>query len=853
MNRKVLATVSAVVIAATVACAAGCGGATAVAAKSPTCTTAGNIQYWELNGKYYKDSQAKEEIEPESVVIPALGHSYGMPVFSWNVDFTEAGAEFTCSRDGLHKHTEIAEISSVVTEATCADGKTVYTATVQFDNEIYTDVKEVSIAATREHSAAEKYESDETNHWYECSDCHNDVGLAAHTFEWKTDKEATATETGLRHEECTVCEYKRNENTVIPSTSPLEHYAETDSTCTTQGNIEYWELEGKYYRDESLTQEITLAETKKPLLPHTSGAAYEKDENQHWHNCSVCGNVAGEKVNHTFEWIIDKQATESETGLKHEECTACKYKRSENTEIPATGVLVHHPATNSTCTTQGNIEYWEIGGKYYSDAEHTQEITLESTLKELLPHNPETVWQNGDGKHWHNCSVCGNPATDKITHSYTDMVKAPTCEEQGYTSHTCECGYSYNDNETAALGHDYANESVFDAADNKFYKVCKNDANHKVELTVYLDRKVKVNGVEYTPVSCYTTENSFVTYDAIEQLFVIHLNGTNFAEGLTIEGNNNEVAINVDENTTIAFLTFKNGFRKLYVRGEHVLTLTGDLSSEANPTTIECDTVINGQIKTNSQPLIILSGNVTLNNGINETAHNITVGSADNSTSPVFTVNVSSSQAGINSSGFNALNVQLLSGTTSLVQQDADNNCGISCHRADDVITVGEHATFNITNFRAGIAGWGDAVNAANINIYGTVNITGCGGDNNPAIQNIVVNVGSEQAGGVLRVSTASWAITGGKINLVKGKALLARATDDSGFAAFNGISELTVKSGFILGMKSLSVSIFGGDPTKNIEEGAVIAVYNMRDADSIVTNNYGTDLNAFLEAIGEN
>ena len=37
---------------------------------------------------------------------------------------------------------------------------------------------------------------------------------------------------------------------------------------------------------------------------------------------------------HTFEWVTDKKATESEAGAKHEECTVCHAKRNENTEIP---------------------------------------------------------------------------------------------------------------------------------------------------------------------------------------------------------------------------------------------------------------------------------------------------------------------------------------------------------------------------------------------------------------------------------------------------------------------------------------------------------------------------------------
>lgn len=49
-----------------------------------------------------------------------------------------------------------------------------------------------------------------------CTDKSGSVkDLAEHTFEWKVDKEATETATGLKHEECSVCGYKRNENTVI--------------------------------------------------------------------------------------------------------------------------------------------------------------------------------------------------------------------------------------------------------------------------------------------------------------------------------------------------------------------------------------------------------------------------------------------------------------------------------------------------------------------------------------------------------------------------------------------------------------------------------------------------------------
>ena len=63
---------------------------------------------------------------------------------------------------------------------------------------------------------------DAQNHWHQCTDkdCPDPSGstkdLARHTFVWKVDTAATRTQTGSKHEECTVCHYKRNENTEIP-------------------------------------------------------------------------------------------------------------------------------------------------------------------------------------------------------------------------------------------------------------------------------------------------------------------------------------------------------------------------------------------------------------------------------------------------------------------------------------------------------------------------------------------------------------------------------------------------------------------------------------------------------------
>ena len=41
-------------------------------------------------------------------------------------------------------------------------------------------------------------------------------------------------------------------------------------------------------------------------------------------------------LGHDYEWVIDKEATETENGSKHEECTVCHDKKA-SVEIPATG------------------------------------------------------------------------------------------------------------------------------------------------------------------------------------------------------------------------------------------------------------------------------------------------------------------------------------------------------------------------------------------------------------------------------------------------------------------------------------------------------------------------------------
>ena len=79
---------------------------------------------------------------------------------------------------------------------------------------VETELTMIPTADSHTHSYGTPWKYDDTNHWHECQ-CGDKADTAAHSFRWVIDKEATATEKGSKHEECTVCGAKRSENTVI--------------------------------------------------------------------------------------------------------------------------------------------------------------------------------------------------------------------------------------------------------------------------------------------------------------------------------------------------------------------------------------------------------------------------------------------------------------------------------------------------------------------------------------------------------------------------------------------------------------------------------------------------------------
>ena len=221
---------------------------------------------------------------------------------------------------------------------------------------VETDLTMTPAADGHTHKYGTEWKYDETNHWHEC-ECGNKADITAHTFKQIIDKEATATEKGSKHEECTVCGYKKAAVDIPKIDSHSHNYGtewKYDKTnhwheceCGNKADItshtfkQIIDKEATATEKGSKHEECTVCGYKKAAVDipkidshnHDYGTEWKYDETNHWHECE-CGNKA-DITAHTFKQIIDKEATATEKGSKHEECTVCGYKKAA-VDIPVT-------------------------------------------------------------------------------------------------------------------------------------------------------------------------------------------------------------------------------------------------------------------------------------------------------------------------------------------------------------------------------------------------------------------------------------------------------------------------------------------------------------------------------------
>ena len=131
----------------------------------------------------------------------------------------------------------------------------------------------------------------------------------------------------------------------------------------------------------------------------------------HRGTCSYCGQTDEAFQPHEFVWVIDREPTEEETGLKHEECF-CGYRRSENTEIPKKEHEHTYVATvvAPTCTEQGyTLHTCPSCGDTYRDAWTDALGHSWDAGRVTIPATEDT-----DGERTFTCTRCGAERTEVI-------------------------------------------------------------------------------------------------------------------------------------------------------------------------------------------------------------------------------------------------------------------------------------------------------------------------------------------------------------------------------------------------------------------------------------------------------
>ena len=160
-----------------------------------------------------------------------------------------------------------------------------------------------------------------------------------------------------------ICEGCENEESETVTAS----YTEEKAGCETNGKKEY-KAEFKNPSFEVQTKTASL----NPLGHDTTDAVWSKDEKVHWKECkNECGKKL-EQAEHTFQTIIDRQATESTEGSSHEECSVCGYQKAA-VVIPVTGKeeTTNEQPSNTNTLTIGQVVVNQADGASYTIKKNT--------------------------------------------------------------------------------------------------------------------------------------------------------------------------------------------------------------------------------------------------------------------------------------------------------------------------------------------------------------------------------------------------------------------------------------------------------------------------------------------------
>ena len=150
--------------------------------------------------------------------------------------------------------------------------------------------------------------------------------------------------------------YKDGSTAVLPRDKYAIFYGDKLTQGQTYVTIQY--IDGSGNSGINVDQKITVGPYVGDHQHTYDGSPWYADAKSHWHWCTdkECPdqkNSTKDLESHTFVWKVDQAATTTQTGLKHEECTVCGFKRNKDTVIPV--LSGHRPATRPDSGAENTV------------------------------------------------------------------------------------------------------------------------------------------------------------------------------------------------------------------------------------------------------------------------------------------------------------------------------------------------------------------------------------------------------------------------------------------------------------------------------------------------------------------
>lgn len=414
-----------------------------VPAKAATCTEEGNIEHWYCSGcgKYYTDSNGTAKTTHAKVTTKKADHDY-----YWVAD----------------------EVANVHYEKCRVCGKTSGTSNHSGGT------ASCKAQAKCEKCGASYGELDATNHV---------------NFEYKNAVKPTETTKGYTGDKyCADCGVFIEKGTEYSAQctggcKDLKLVKGTPKTCTADGTIDYYECPKCHniYRDEKGTILLTEADLVDKCTGHDLHPGPDLFGNINMNNLKQFALSIGMSLPQIVQMIRDGTFDLDHIigTIKIKDIDHCHDDTDHWLGCQRCG------KTLEDLRDELSASGFEVNEKWYE-------------LSRKTPHSGGSATCQKKAV----CDECGDEYGELGEHRYDNIVTAPTCTKDGYTTHTCSaCKDSYKDSETKKTGHiiEYGVCKICKGRfSNPFYDVNGSDWFYSAVMWAFYNNPIVTTGVDAT-------------------------------------------------------------------------------------------------------------------------------------------------------------------------------------------------------------------------------------------------------------------------------------------------------------------------------------------------------------------